>query len=691
MGKKDGSIHWCIDYRVVNEKSVKQVWPVPSFSQCAELFSNLKYMSTVDLNSGYWQIEMDENDRDKTAFITECGLYEYKRMPFGLTNAPATFMRAMTLVLQGLQWKEVIFYLDDVCIIGRSFHHHLLNIRETLTRFRQYNLKLKPRKCVFFQIELTFLGRLVGRNGVSMTHEAVEKVQNWPVPKCTKEVESFLGFANYYRDHIKGFAEVTAGLYQLTGSKATFQWKKEHDQDFRKLKLLLSEAPLLAFPNSDNLFVLDTDASDTAIGGVLSQIQDGTEKVISYGSFVLTSAQRRYCTTRKELLSVIRFTRQFRHYLLGRKFLLRTDHNSLIWLMKFKNIEGQLSRWLEELSQYDINIVHRPGFHHWNADGLSRIPDDAPYCEHYESGTDLKSLPCGGCKFCTTAHSQWSRFVQDSVQVNTGYTTTESIENYSKQQLREFQLNDPNIGPLISWKGQNSEPDQNELMIQCPAVKHFWLNKNLLELKEGVLYYIWHDKQEELHLLLMIPDNLKQEVLNHCHDSVTAGHVGINNTKNNIRRSYIWYSMSSDIDQCLKSCGVCARSKKANRKAKGHLKSFHSGYPMERIHMDILGPFNKSSQENQYILMVIDQFTKWVEAFAIFFSRFGIPLNIHTDQGKNFDGSLMNAVCEKLKINKTRTTPYHPSSNGQTERYNRTLLQMIRCYVDKEHSEWDKL
>ena len=262
-----------------------------------------------------------------------------------------------------------------------------------------------------------------------MTHEAVEKVQNWPFPKCTKEVESFLGFANYYRDHIKGFAEVTARLYQLTGSKATFQWKKEHDQDFRKLKLLLSEAPLLAFPNSDNLFVLDTDASDTAIGGVLSQIQDGTEKVISYGSFVLTPAQRRYCTTRKELLSVI-----------------RTDQNSLIWLIKFKNIKGQLSRWLEELSQYDINIVHRPGVHHGNADGLSRIPDDAPYCEHYESGTDLKSLPCGGCKFCTRAHSQWSRFdaavdnviplTIHSVQVNTGYTTTESIENYSKQQLR---------------------------------------------------------------------------------------------------------------------------------------------------------------------------------------------------------------------------------------------------------------
>ena len=710
--KKDGSIRWCIDYRAVNDKCCKQVWPIPSFSQCSELFSGLEYMSTVDLNSGYWQIEMDEKDQHKTAFITKYGLYEYKRMPFGLTNAPATFMRAMTLVLQGLQWKEVMFYLDDVCIIGRNFLHHLSNIQETLSRFRQYDLKLKPRKCLFFQKELTFLGRLVGRNGVTMTKEAVEKVQNWPKPTCVRDVESFLGFANYYRDHIKEFAKHTSILYQLTGSKANFNWTEEHDQIFHEIKSMLTETPLLAYPNNDDLFVLDTDASDTAIGGVLSQVQGGVEKVICYGSFVLSPAQRRYCTTRKELLAVIRFTRQFRHYLLGRRFLLRTDHNCLTWLMRFKNIEGQLARWLEEISQYDMEIVHRPGNCHGNADGLSRIPDDTEYCDKYIAGEIPENLPCGGCKFCTRAHSQWTRFEEEvddviplairAVQKGPN-VDSESILQYTAEELRDFQLKDPDVHQLLLWKDAEIEPKDSDILLQSRAVKHFWLNKNLLTIRDGVLYYTWKQQDEE-KLLLVVPKDLKKEILQGCHDCVLAGHVGIGNTKEKIKRSYIWYGLTSDVEKYVKSCMVCSRNKKANRKAKGHLNSYHSGYPMERIHMDILGPFPKSLCGNQYILMVIDQFTKWVEAFPIpnqaaetiadvlvkeYFAKFGIPLSIHTDQGKNFDGSVMESICKKFNIHKTRTTPYHPSSNGQIERYNRTILQMIRCFLEKEH-DWDK-
>ena len=704
--KKDGSIRWCIDYRAVNEKCSKQVWPIPSFSQCSELFSNIRYLSTVDLNSGYWQIEMDEKDRHKTAFITKYGLYEYKRMPFGLTNAPATFMRAMTLVLQGLQWKDIIFYLDDVCILGKDFDHHLSKIRDTLLRFRQYNLKLKPRKCIFFQQELTFLGRLVGRNGVNMTKEAVEKVMNWPKPTRVKDVESFLGFANYYRDHIKEFAKHTSILYTLTGSKANFEWTEEHDTAFKQVKSMLTEAPVLVFPNNEDLFILDTDASDIAVGGVLSQVQEGVEKVVSYGSFVLTPQQRRYCTTRKELLAVVRFTRQFCHYLLGRKFILRTDHSSLTWLMNFKNIGGQLARWIEEISQYDMSILHRAGKLHGNADGLSRIPDQIKYCDSYNAGINPEQLPCGGCQFCVRAHSQWSRFEEDvdnviPLSVRSLKTSAENIQGYTSEQMRELQKNDPDIQQLITWKEGNIEPKDNEMMLQSRAVKHFWLNKDLLVLKDGVLFYMW--KQQDTPLL-MVPKDLKIKVLEGCHDCILAGHVGVTNTKEKLRRSYIWYGVTSDVKRYVKSCVICSRNKKANRKAKGHLNSFHSGYPMERIHMDILGPFPKSNKGNQYILMVIDQFTKWLEAFPIpnqsaetvadtvvkeYFSRFGIPLNIHTDQGKNFDGSIMESVCQRLGITKTRTTPYHPSSNGQIERYNRTLLQMIRCFLEKEQ-EWDK-
>ena len=282
--------------------------------------------------------------------------------------------------------------------------------------------------------------------------------------------------------------------------------------------------------------------------------------------------------------------------------------------------------------------------------------------------------------------------------MGTGFNSDELLtERYTAEELRDMQLKDPTLLQLIRWKEEPNEPTENEIMTQGPAVKHFWLNNALLTMKNGVLFYNWYNNSDS-KLLLMLPNVLKQEVLKGYHDSLMAGHTGITNTKENIRKNYIWYKMSHDIEQYVKSCGTCARNKKANRKAKAGLKSYHSGYPVERVHMDILGPFTKSKKGNAYILMIIDQFTKWIEAIPIpnqtaktianacmndFFSRFGVPIYLHTDQGKNFDGCLMQSLCKLLHINKTRTTPFHPSSNGQIERYNRTLLQMIHCFVEK--------
>lgn len=190
-------------------------------------------------------------------------------------------------------------------------------------------------------------------------------------------------------------------------------WENTHEEVFRRAKTALVTAPCLSYPRPDGLFVLDTDASDHAVGAVLSQVQDGKETVICYASHVLLKPQRKYCTTRKELLAVVKFCRHFRHYLLGRRFMVRTDHNSLVWLMRFKHIEGQLARWLEELAQFDMEILHRPGKKHTNADALSRIPDDGPICDCYAAGASPESLPCGGCGYCVRAHNQWSRFSTD--------------------------------------------------------------------------------------------------------------------------------------------------------------------------------------------------------------------------------------------------------------------------------------
>ena len=321
---------------------------------------------------------------------------------------------------------------------------------------------------------------------------------------------------------------------------------------------------------------------------MLSQLQDGDEKVISYGSYVLTPEQRKYCVTRRELLAVIRFTRQFRHYLLGRKFYLRTDHNSLTWLLRFKYIEGQLARWLEELSQFDMTVQHRPGNRHGNADGLSRIPDETSFCNCYQAGVDLADLPCQGCKFCTRAHQQWSRFESDVDDVVPLAVRTASVSpdvqwilSYTEEELSKLQQNDPCLKKLIVWLQTDITPSQRELSLCSPAVKYCYLNRSRLSYQNNLLWYSWKNVLGEKQLLV-VPESLKQEVLSLNHDIPLTGHMGIAKTLLRIRKSFIWYKMSRDVELFVKSCQVCNRSKKAKTKAKAGLGQYHVGSPLER-------------------------------------------------------------------------------------------------------------
>ena len=303
--KKDGKVRWCIDYRKLNALTVKDSFPLPKIEECVDTLAGTSWFSTLDMNSGYWQIEIDEKDRHKTAFITKYGLFEHNRMAFGLTNAPSCFQRVVQLLLRGMTWKQVLAYLDDVVVLGKNFKNHLHNIRRVLERFRKHNLKLKPKKCTFFQKQVIFLGKLVDEHGVSVNPENIEKVQNWPIPNSVKEVEQFLGFVNYHREHIKNYAAIAKLLYSLTGPRVKFHWLEKHQEAFDELIQIMTNLPTLSYPNPDHKFILDTDASDLAIGAELLQYDPvtNTENVISYGSYSLTPAQQKYCTTRKELLS----------------------------------------------------------------------------------------------------------------------------------------------------------------------------------------------------------------------------------------------------------------------------------------------------------------------------------------------------------------------------------------------------
>ena len=715
--KKDGGVRWCIDYRALNEVTRKDVFPLPLIEECIDTLSGTRYFSTLDMASGYWQINLAEEDRHKTAFITKYGLFEHTRMGFGLCNAPATFQRAIQLVLRGLTWKDVLAYLDDVIVVGSDFEHHLKNLLEVLKRCRQYKLKLKPKKCVLFQSQVKFLGRIVSETGIAVNPENIETVKNWPIPKCTRDVEKFLGFINYHREHLHKYAQSAGCLYGLTG-KNPFSWNDNCQAAFDDLKQALINAPILAYPNPNDPFILDTDASDHAIGAELLQIQNGVEKVISYGSYVLTPEQRRYCTTRKELLAVIRFTRQYRHYLLGRKFTVRTDHNSLTWLMRFKYIEGQLARWIEELSQYDMTIIHRPGNKHGNADGMSRITDPLEACDCYRAGIDLETLPCGGCAYCERAHKHWSRFqddVDDVVPLAVRRLNVADDEecgsfwgpSYSKEELRAAQKSDDDLIVIINWLetlDSLDEVDKAKLAMSSATVKYYWLHRKQLQMKDGLLFYRWEQPTGH-RLLFVVPLSLREVALQSCHDSISAGHLGQKKTLEKLRRFFIWHGITNSSEEYIKSCATCSLNKRPNVKPKAALGAYHAGFPMERVHIDILGPLPQSRNGNKYILMMVDQFTKWVECAPVpvqsaevvakaavdgFFSRFGSPLQLHSDQGRNFESNLFKEVCDLLEITKTRTTPYRPCSNGQVERYNRTLLQLIRCYIRGNPLTWDE-
>lgn len=746
--KSDGKVRYAIDYRKLNAVTKKDVYPLPLIEECLDTLAGNEWFSKLDANSAYWQVNVKEEDQPKTAFITKYGSFMFTRMSFGLCNAPSTYARAMDLVLRGLTWQVVLCFLDDILVMGKAFSDHLKNLRSVFERFRQHGIKLKPKKCDLCKSEVTFLGRKVDKDGMAIGREYVEAINKWSVPTNTKEVEKFLGFVNYHRNFIKGYSKIAKPLTGITG-KNTFKWGQDQQEAYDILKTALQTAPVLTLPNATDQFILDTDASDLAIGAELIQVQNGKERVVAYGSFTLSPAQRRYCTTRKELLAVVRFVQHFRHYLLGREFVVRTDHSSLQWLINFKEPQGQLARWLEVLSQYHVKVQHRAGKHHVNADILSRLVADKP-CQEMSIHVEPEMLPCGGCKHCLRVHRMWQDFVsvdnviplstvpklsstvlkgkmdavghdtlvclsrlfegegdlvdadrEIEVQVLTQENNSLGIQ-YTKEQLSTEQQKDPDLQLILYWLEHKTEPPEADMFIAGPAAKKYLVNKEQFHLdNQHVLWNLSKSGDQRL----VVPKPFVSEVTQLNHNLPITGHQGIDRTRERIRKKFYWYRMNESVKRFVQSCGTCNKHKKATRKARCPLTKYHAGAPMERVHIDFLGPLPESSKGNAHILVMVDQFTKWVEIIPLpsqtaemtakaavneFFTRFGCPFQIHSDQGRNFESRLFKSLCETLHIEKTKTTPYRPSANGQVERFNRTLMDAVRCFVSKSQTDWDE-
>jgi len=373
IDKKDGSKRFCIDYRWVNIITETDAYPLPRIDDLLEQFRGAEWFSSIDLASGYWQIEMDEKDRKKTAFTCHLGLYEFNVMPFGLKNAPPTFQRMMNKILREWLREFVVVYIDDIMIYSKTFEEHLEQVEKVLKK-----LKKKSKfneKCKWGEQNIGFLGHRVGKDGLKPDPGKIEKIRDIKIPTTVREVRAVLGLFSYYRKFVEGFSKIAKPLNELLKKESEFKWGERQQKAFEELKERLIKHPILEYPNFEKEFILITDASGEGLGAVLSQLNDqGKEAVIAYGSKSLKPAEKNYVVTEQECLAIVWGIEHFHKYLVGRKFTIVTDHSALKTLQTSKiPKKGRRARWMMELQQYDFEIKHRAGKNNGNADALSRL------------------------------------------------------------------------------------------------------------------------------------------------------------------------------------------------------------------------------------------------------------------------------------------------------------------------------
>jgi len=658
--KKDGSIRFCVDYRKLNLLTQKDAYPLPRIDTCLDTLSGSVWFSTFDLRSGFHQVRMHPRDVNKTTFTCHKGTFRFPRMPFGLCNAPATFQRLMDTVLMGLNFDICLAYLDDIIVFSRDPESHLERLEKLFLRLRESNLKLKPTKCALMQKCVSFLGYTVSESGIGTDPSKIEAVRTWPVPTNLRQCRAFVGLCQYYRRFVPHFSATAAPLHALTKKGATFLWTRECQQAFDQLKTTLISADVLALPNDEDQFVLDCDASDKAMGAVLSQIQNGEERPICYASQLYDKHQQNYNVTRKELLALVTFVRKFRQYLLGRSFTIRTDHAALQWLRRTPEPIGQQARWLEILEEFDFNVQHRPGTQHVNADSLSRRVASAS-----------SSLP-------------------------------ENIDWPTAQK------NDPTIGEIYNAVlNKASPPTPDALSCRSAEVKNLYAQIGCLRISErGILYREYYDNStSQTYHQTVVPLALRRQITDDLHRGLNGGHMGHRRAKKLLRKRFFWPGWSLDVELAKRRCNQCSRYQRPRPHHQGDLQPLLTGEPWERLGIDVTGPHPTSSKGNVYILTVIDHFTKWVELFPMrnqeaatiakilvdrVFCVHGCPLQILSDQGPNFESCLFQEICRLLAVDKVRTSPYKPSTNGNIERFHATMHSMLAKVVSENQKDWDQ-
>ena len=624
-------------------------------------------------------------------------------MPFGLIRAPRTFQRLMDRVLQGLEHKIALAYLDDIIVYGSTVNEVLDNLSVVLGRIADSGVKLKARKCFLFQRETNYLGHVISSKGVKCDPAKVEAVRSWHPMKTTRQVKSFLGMACYYNKFIRNYAEISRPLYDLLVKNRKFECGDQQQAAFEHLKEALVSAPILAYPSANGKYILDTDASYFAYGAVLSQLQEDEngieqERVIAYYSKTLSQAEQRYCARRRKLLAIQRSVKHFDVYLRGPEFIIRTDHASLQYIKTLTEVTDQMFRWIMLLEQYSYTIEVRAGVDHANADTLSRIPCNGKICicdkvEAYEKRAKT---------------SIGAVYTDTHILPATNVCAIKFMPYWSPEQIAKYQSEDHDMKVLYNAKKNSDErPEWNEYSGESPTCKAYFLEWNRIELWKDVLYRRWENFDGSVtRLQLIVPRALQQSICREVHDGNTTCHMGKKRVLRLLSKYFFWYKMDKDVTWWINTCEVCQRRKRPNRPPKAPLKKYVSGFPNERVAMDVMGAFKTSKNGNKYVLCITDHFSKYSRAFPMpdqvstrvaeifvkeWIYMWGEPMSLHTDRGTNFESELLAQVCKLMKIAKTRTTAYHPQGNAQVERYNQSIIDIVAKLTNQEsYDDWDE-
>lgn len=641
VSKANGKSRLCLDARQLNSLTVKDAYPTPLINGILSRLNETHYISSIDLKDAFWQVELNEESREKTAFtVPGRPLYHFTRMPFGLCNSGQTMCRLMDKVIPSAMREFIFVYIDDLLIVSENFDTHIERLQLVADSLRKANLTINVEKSKFCMRSIQYLGHIVGGGTIRPNPDRIRAISEFPRPITIRQLRSFLGMAGWYRRYIRNFSDIAAPITDLMKNSKQFTWTVEADEAFKILKDRLTTAPVLTHPDFTKPFYIQCDASILGVGGVLFQIINGEEHPIAYMSKKLNAAQRNYSVTELECLAAILCVREFRCYVEGMAFTVVTDHASLKWLMEKKNLSGRLARWSLELQQFNFKIEHRKGSENIVPDALSRAVEEI---QVVGKPLDLKDV-----EFESESYKQL---------IN---------------QIENNQENLPDIQVCESRVYKRVEPRQGA--------------------NDASTWRLW------------VPEGLQQRVIEEAHNPPSSSHGGGDKTLELIRRQYFWPGMVGHIREFIAKCSLCKESKAPNYTLRPPMGNPHiAERPFQHLYIDLLGPYPRSKAGNTVILIIVDQLSKFLwlkplrKASAITIVRFieseifhfvGAPETILSDNGKQFISNDFRALLSRYGVRHINSATHAPQVNA-SERVNRSIIAAIRTYTDEDQTTWD--